>query len=200
VQERRQVAKSADSPSLRATRFVTTHLESDLAMPVVWALTAGSLGDIQGVIALVCKLGKAIYDSSDASSDYQELKEEIVTFMEILIQAKNVIEEVQEVQASRALQNSVHSLLSEMKKCRTDLKDFLHKYPIQNRWNKIMWARWGNSAAASLREKLSMRRQTIQIKLTTFVALKFHHTYHTETGNSGQFFSLVNVRGMIAIR
>jgi len=134
-------------------------------MPVVaWALTAGSVGDIQGLIALLVKLGQALYDANDASSDYQELKKEMCAFYITLL-------EVQEVQDVISSEIPVNSLASEITQCRADLEDFLAKHHMQNRWNKIKWAFWGNSAATSLREILLTHRQTIQLRLTTCVIL-----------------------------
>jgi hypothetical protein len=133
-------------------------------MPVAFALTAGSLGDIQGVITLLFKLGIALYDANDASSDYEALKKEMWAFYETLL-------EVQKVKDSISLESSVDSLASEIAQCRADLLDFLNKHHMQNRWNKIKWVFRGNSAAASLRETLLTHRQTIQTRLTTFVAL-----------------------------
>jgi hypothetical protein len=151
-------------PASRQTHFVSIQLESGPNMPVAFALTAGSLGDIQGVITLLCKLGIALYDANDASSDYQALKKEICAFYGTLL-------EVQKVKDSISSESSVDSLASEIAECRVDLQDFLNKYHMQNRSSRIKWAFWGNSAAASLRETLLMHRQTIQTRLTTFVAL-----------------------------
>ena len=134
-------------------------------MPVVaCALTVGSVGDIQGLIALLWKLGQALYDANGASSDYQELKKEMCTFYMMLV-------EVQQVRDSISSEISVNSLATEIAHCRADLQDFLAKHHMRNRRNKIKWAFWGNSAATSLREILLTHRQTIQLRLTTFVVL-----------------------------
>jgi hypothetical protein len=143
-------------------------------MPVAFALTAGSLGDIQCVLALLCKLGIALYDANDASSDYQALRKEMCEFYGTLL-------EVQKVQDSISSESSIDSLASEIAQCYADLQDFLDQYHVQNRWNKIKWAFWGNSAAISLRETLLRRRQTIQTRLTAFVSLLIIHIHHTKT-------------------
>jgi hypothetical protein len=168
-------------PASRHTRFVSVQLERCPAMPaVIWAITAGSLGDIQSIITLLCKLGQAVYNAGDASSDYKELKEEMGAFIGTLFQVENALSEVQKVRASISLQSSVGSLASETAQCRADLKNFLNKYAIEDRWNKIKWAFWGNSAATSLRETLMRHRQTIQTQLTMFVALLIRPIHHTK--------------------
>jgi hypothetical protein len=163
-------------------------------MPVVtWALTAGSVGDIQGLIALLFKLGQALYDANDASSDYKELKKEIDTFCVTLI-------EVLKVQDSVSSEISVNPLATEIAHCRADLQDFLAKHPIQNRWNKIKWAFWGNSAATSLRAILLTHRQTIQLLLTTFVVLRIHSIHDTKETTLARFSTMINPSGALATR
>jgi hypothetical protein len=140
---------------------------------VFFALTAGSIGDIQSVIGLLCKLGFVLYDANGSSGDYEELKKEIQEFCTTLM-------EVQKVQDSISLESSVLALGSEIAQCHADLHDFFNKYHMQNRRNKIKWCLWGNSAAISLREMLMRHRQTIQIRLTTFVPLCIRSIHHTE--------------------
>jgi hypothetical protein len=186
VRKWQQVATGANSSNLRATRFVPVQLESCPAMPVVaCALTVGSLGDIQGLIALLCKLGVALYDANDASSDYQALKKEICAFYETLL-------EVEKVKDSISSESSVDSLASAIAQCRADLQDFETKYHMQNKQNKIKWAFWGNSTATSLRETLLAHRQTIQMRLLTFVPLGIRSIDYTKEIISAQCFIMVN--------
>jgi hypothetical protein len=160
-------------------------------MPVAFALTAGSLGDIQGVITLLCKLGQAVYDANDTSRDYQELKEEWCAFRRVLL-------EVEKVQDSIPSQSAVDSLASEIAQCQADLQNFLEKHPMQSRWNKIKWAFGGNSAAASLRETLMRHRQIVQILLATYVALWIFPIHNTEKIILGRFFCMIDPSGSLS--
>jgi hypothetical protein len=142
-------------PASRQTRFVCTQLKRYAGMPVAvpWALTAGSLGDIQGVVTLLCKLGQVIYNGDGASSEYKELKEEISTFIEMVFEVENLFAEVWKIQASSSLHHSVLSLSSKIARCRVDIEDFFKEYHIQDRWNKIKWVLWGHTARTALRER-----------------------------------------------
>src|SRR4051812_47992041 len=102
-------------------------------MPV-FAFTAGSIGDIQGLVGLVIRVGTVLYDAKDTSQDYKILMDELASLLKLAA----IVESFKDTTALPP--ESIESLNTALMECQKCIKDFLRERGNQSIWKKVTWA------------------------------------------------------------
>jgi hypothetical protein len=155
-------------------------------MPV-FALTAGSLGDIIATAGFVVKVTQVLWDSKGSSTQYRELMDELQSLHRALILIEDAVQRCEHTPL-------VTTVYAEVNGCRLAMRAWLdninrYRKPLSSTgigglWGKVWWALWESDELEALRKTLCNRNQRLTMllaALTSYVIRVLHSDRHRLT-------------------